>query len=346
MGRRVTVSLRYIDEFRDRHGHVRRYFRRPGGKRVPLPGNPGSREFMDAYNAALVGEPEPIGVGRHDPRSVAAGVALYLASAKFAEHAPDTRRTRKNELERFRVEHGDRMLSTLDRDTIERLVAKKKPNSGRNFLKALSPFLEWCKVEKLIASNPAIGVKRPTSPNKDGYKPWTVELVDRYRSHHAIGTKPRQAFELLVNVGAARVDIAALGRQHVRNGMLTYRRNKTGVLVEIPILHDLQAVIDQMAGDNLAFIATDRGTPYTKESFGNMFRDWCDAAGIPKGYSAHGIRKYAATLRADLGASVLQLMAWFGWLTMREAERYTRSADRRRAAIALGDIVNPKFPTP
>ena len=30
----------YVDEFRDRHGRVRRYFRRAGHKRVPLPGLP------------------------------------------------------------------------------------------------------------------------------------------------------------------------------------------------------------------------------------------------------------------------------------------------------------------
>jgi len=342
------VSLRYIDEFKDRHdGRVRRDYRRPGGSCIPLPGEVGSKEFMAAYEAAAAGEHDPIGVGRHDPRSVAAGVSLYFASAKFAELAPDTRAMRRRELERFRVEHGERALYRLDQGTVERLVAKKRPHPARNFLKALSPFLDWCVVESLIATNPAKGVQRPKAPNTGGFATWTDAYVERYRAHHPVGSKARQGFELLVNVGAARIDTALLGRQHVRNGMLIYliyRRHKTGVLVEIPILPDLRAVIDQMAGDNLAFIATDRGTPYTKESFGNMFRQWCKEAGIPNGYSMHGSRKYAAALRADLGASVLQLMAWFGWLTIREAERYTRAADRRRAAIALGDIVNPKFP--
>jgi hypothetical protein len=43
----------------DRHGHVRHYFRRPGGKRLALPGLPGSNEFMAAYKAALAGEDVP-----------------------------------------------------------------------------------------------------------------------------------------------------------------------------------------------------------------------------------------------------------------------------------------------
>jgi hypothetical protein len=50
----TRIRLRYINEFIDRHGHVRRYFRRRGGGRpVPLPGLPGSSEFMAAYQAAL-----------------------------------------------------------------------------------------------------------------------------------------------------------------------------------------------------------------------------------------------------------------------------------------------------
>lgn len=141
---------------------------------------------------------------------------------------------------------------------------------------------------------------------------------------------------MLINVGAARVDTAPLGRQHARGGFLAYRRHKTRVLVEIPILPGLQAVIDEMEGsDALAFIATEQGRPYTKESFGNLFRGWCDEADIPKGYSAHGIRKYAATLRANLGATAHELMAWFGWLSIREAEEYTREAARRQLAINM-----------
>jgi len=47
------VPLAHINRYRDRHGKLRLYFRRPGGKNFVLPGEPGSAEFMAAYNAAL-----------------------------------------------------------------------------------------------------------------------------------------------------------------------------------------------------------------------------------------------------------------------------------------------------
>jgi hypothetical protein len=60
---------KYCHGFIDRHGKPRWYFRRPGFKRVPLPGLPWSREFMAAYEQALAGQPEPIGAARVKPGS-------------------------------------------------------------------------------------------------------------------------------------------------------------------------------------------------------------------------------------------------------------------------------------
>lgn len=55
--------------------------------------------------------------------------------------------------------------------------------------------------------------------------------------------------------------------------------------------------------------------------------------------SAHGLRKAAATRAADNGATAHELMAIFGWVDIKEAEIYTRAADRKRlAAQAMGKL--------
>lgn len=351
-GRRgVLVSLPYIHSYRDRHGHPRYYYRRPGIKKIPLPGIPGSPEFIASYQAAAEAGAastavarKPIGIDRNHQDSVARWVALYLESATFAVLAPDTRRTRRNLLERFRRKNGERSAVTLDQDTIEAMVGKLSPVVARNFLKALRPWLKWCVKQKLRKDNPALAVEKPHYKT-DGYNTWPETYVEKYRKQHPVGTKARLAFELLVNTGAARADIVRLGRQHIRGDLFVFRRHKTGVLVEIPILPDLRAVLPDH-GSDLTFLLTDFGKPFSDAGFGNWFRDRCNEAKVPVGYSAHGVRKYAATVRADLGATSLQLMAWFGWLTIREAERYTREADRRRLAMALGHMVNASMATP
>ena len=40
------VRLKHVDRFTDRHGRARYYFRRGKGKGMPLPGRPGTEEFM------------------------------------------------------------------------------------------------------------------------------------------------------------------------------------------------------------------------------------------------------------------------------------------------------------
>ena len=79
------IKLPYVHSPRDRHGKQRHYFRKPGVKRVPLPGLPGSGEFNRAYEAALAGETTPrveVGVSRSKPGSVAAAVATYSPDQK------------------------------------------------------------------------------------------------------------------------------------------------------------------------------------------------------------------------------------------------------------------------
>lgn len=342
----MKASLRYIKEYRDRHGHVRRYFRRPGQPAVALPGEPGSPEFIAAYNAALSAPHRPVGEGRAAPGSVASWVSLYLASATFAALAPDTRRSRKGYLERFRAQYGDGPAGLLTPAHLEAIIGKHSPVVGRNFLKAIRPWMAWCAKQGLRADNPAAAVERPAH-RTDGYNPWPQEYVDAYRARWPLGTRERLALELLVNTGAARADITRMGRQHVRDGIITYRRHKTNVLVEIPMLDELaEAIAATPATGTLSYLASGRGGgPFSDSGFGNWFRGCCIAAGIPPGYSAHGIRKYAATLRANLGATAHELMAWFGWLTIAEAELYTRSAERRELAVGLGRRVNEKVST-
>ncbi|MGB8749029.1 MAG: tyrosine-type recombinase/integrase [Pseudolabrys sp.] len=90
---------------------------------------------------------------------------------------------------------------------------------------------------------------------------------------------------------------------------------------------------------DLTFIAGEGGQPLTKESFGNLFRAACRAAGVAG--SAHGVRKIAATRAAQNRATVAELEAIFGWKGGKMASLYTESADRRRLAIeAMGKLAN------
>jgi len=82
----------------------------------------------------------------------------------------------------------------------------------------------------------------------------------------------------------------------------------------------------------VTYLVNELGRPFTANGFGNKFRDWCVAAGVPG--RAHGLRKAAATRLADNGATPHEIMAITGHKTRKEVERYTRAANQRKLAKA------------
>ena len=103
--------------------------------------------------------------------------------------------------------------------------------------------------------------------------------------------------------------------------------------MDIPILPELEAAIDAMAkAEHLTFLVTEHGKPFSASGFSNWFRQMCVQAGIPKKLSAHGLRKAGATRLAEHGCTDHEIMAWGGWKTLSEVQRYTRAANRKRLA--------------
>lgn len=338
----TSFRLRYVHEFRDRHGKVRRYFRRPGYKTVPLLGLPGSAEFMDAYRAAVAGETatkELVGRARSIPGSVAALISSYYGSAQFLSLSPSTQTTYRGIIERFRVDHGNRRVAMLERRHIVSILQAKiaTPAAGNNWLRMIRMLMQFAIDEGLRRDDPTFGVKG-IRRHSAGFHTWTEEEIETYAAHHAPGTRARRALALLLFTAQRRSDVIVMGRQHIRSGRLVMRQQKTGVLIDIPIHPELQAVLDATSANNLTFLTTAHGKPFTAAGFGNWFRECCVAAGLPKRCSAHGLRKAASRRLAEAGCTPSEIGAITGHTTLKEIERYTAAADRRH----LADIATSK----
>jgi putative ABC transport system substrate-binding protein len=86
------------------------------------------------------------------------------------------------------------------------------------------------------------------------------------------------------------------------------------------------------ARQEIADAAAAKKLPTLAASFGNWLRQCCDQASLPKGISAHGLRKATARRLAELGCSTHQIAAITGHATLSEVQRYTKAADRKRLA--------------
>lgn len=343
----TVLRLRYVHRFRDRHGKVRHYFRR-GNERVSLPGLPASDEFMEAYRAALSGPvaaPADARATRGGADSVAAAVTSLFASTAFNSLALETKRTWRNILERFRRDHGLEPIARIETRHIDALVGAKAthPASARNFLKAIRMLMRHCVLVKLRKDDPTAGIKLPVH-NSGGYRTWTEDDIAQFEAHHAIGTRARLALALLIYTAQRRADIVAMGRQHVRDGFLAVRQQKTGTMLSIPLHPALRAILEATAAEHLTFLTTAAGAAFTPAGFTNWFRDMCNAAGLPKGTSAHGLRKAACRRLAEAGCSANEIAAISGHTSLREVERYTKAAEQKRMAKAAISTVAEAFP--
>jgi hypothetical protein len=227
----TRIKLDYVHEYRDRHGKLRRYFRRPGFKRIALRGVPGSDEFMVAYQQALDLAPRAeIGAGRTQPGTIDALIVDYLKSDAFTKAlAPETQRMRRNILDRFRTDHGGKRVLTLERRHVAKLLEHRPPHA------------QFAVRENYRADDPTAGVNAARPPVKSrGYMTWGAAQIAAYRERHAIGTTARLGIELLLNVAARRGDAHLLGAQHIKRGKLEWRPGKTlrstGKVLSIRIL--------------------------------------------------------------------------------------------------------------
>ena len=226
------------------------------------------------------------------------------------------------------------------------------PEAGNERVKLIRAMFAWAVEEEHVGSNPARDVPL-TKTGSTGFHTWDVGEVEKFEQRHPVGTKARLALALLMWTGARRSDVVLIGKQHVRDGWLKFtqqkNRNRTPVTIEIPILAELQRIIDASPTGDLTFLVSERRRPFAVSAFGNWFRTRCDEAGLPQ-CSAHGLRKAGATIAAENGATQHQLMAIFGWATSKEAERYTKTAQRKKmAGDAMSLLVRSKdeqkFPT-
>ena len=330
----------YVQKETTRHGKTVWYFRRGDGPRIRLPGEYEGAEWLAAYRAAFNGEPVNVA-----PRTVSGSlrwlVAQYLESGRFKRLSPETQEMRRRVLNNVCKTGGDMVIAEITpSDIMEGKVRREAhPYAASNYVKIMSQLFGFAVEAGHMAENPAKGVDR-TTPATDGHHVWTVGDVEQFQAFHALGTRPRLAMDLLLYTGFRRADAVRLGKQHVKDGVIRYRTTKgKGVDVVIPLLAPLAESIAATTTGDLAFLVTEYGRPWAKESFGTWFAEQCKAAGVPG--RAHGLRKAGATFAADNGANEYQLAAMYGWKNPRMAEVYTRKVNRTRLAEQAANSLSP-----
>jgi integrase len=335
---------KHLQQYKDRHGKLRLYLRKPGQKRIALPGPIYSPAFWTAYHAAMEGAPVPTITNKNPPGSLSAAIVGYYGSAEYKSLAPSSQKDYRRILEHFRAAHGSKRLAKLETKHVNRIIDERAetPVAAMHLRSRLNSVMKWAIGDGQIRENPITASKK-VSTRTDGYRTWTDQDVVAYRARWPEGTVQRLAMELLLFTGLRRSDVVRIGWPDEKGGAIhvTTQKSQHMTTLEIPIHPVLQRHIDLVPRDYATFLQTEQGEARSPNALTNWIGEAADEAGLPSDSSPHGLRKAACRMLAEAGCSAHMIQAITGHKHLTEVQTYTRAVEQRHLAeLAIANLSN------
>ncbi|MGR6432433.1 tyrosine-type recombinase/integrase [Rhizobium sp. PAMB 3174] len=269
-GKRRNGLPKHCSLVTDRHKKRRIRFRAKGVDTY-LPYPPTGPEFEKAYASALAGVTEwraNIGATRTRPGTIDALVVSYYRSPEFAGLAQSTQQTYRRIIERFRDEHGKRMVRDLRREHVKAILGgmADRPQAANRLLSLFKILWDHALDNGWVTLNPARGVKGYGKKTK-GFHTWTEEEIAAYEQRHPPGSKARLALVLLLYTAQRRGDVVAMGWEKIRGRVIAVKQSKTGAELDLYMLPELTDAIRELPRDKPTFLTTEFGKPFTPAGF-------------------------------------------------------------------------------
>ncbi len=315
-------------------GNPRFYYRPIGQKGIAMPDLPADDpKFLRAYAEAAERETRAAG----GKGSIDAVITAFLSGDHYKTRAPSTRSVWRRYLDDVRKRYGTALMVDLGSRHIRQDLARFGAHEANNRLKAWRALCKWAVNVGMLDSDPAKDVRKRAAPQTEGHTPWTREDVAAFRAKWPIGTAQRLAFEIMHHTGAAVIDAIKMGDHNVKDGWITYTRQKSKTIAASPFADGpdwfepsdmLGRCLDARKTRHLVWLTTAGGRPRSAKSVSQWFSSACRDAGISK--TAHGIRKHRAAVMRENGATPDQRMAVLGHDTATQERAYSKGADLRR----------------
>ena len=187
------------------------------------------------------------------------------------ELSATTRRQRERIMRQVLATGGNQPLSKTTPAAIKAGIERRKPYAARHFVDTMRGMFKWAISAQHVRSDPTAGLS-VKKPKTKGFPPWSEEQLEIYEARWPLGTRERVMFGVYAFTGLRAGDFAILGKQHVRNGIITLDTLKNDTRVTLPVLPELAEILAAGPFGELAIIANKRGQPMSKETIGNPFR--------------------------------------------------------------------------
>jgi integrase len=168
-------------------------------------------------------------------------------------------------------------------------------------------------------------------------------MLDKFEARWPIGSTPRLVYALALYFGHRRSDVTKVRPGDLKDLVHNVVQQKTRKELVLPIHPNLREVLDAVPDlDQREFVVmTAWGKPFSPKGLTVRMRHWTKAAGMPAGYTLHGLRKTLGKALAEHGATTRQLMDTLGHDNVEHTELYSREAEQQlMARTAMDKLLN------
>jgi len=324
------VSLPYLEK-NIAKGRVYYRYRREG-RRLSLPPDPCTKEFMDAYTRIHESFEKDKAVDVVATDSLTALIDAFKKSAEYAALKPRVKALYVYNLDLVKVKLGRFPARSLTRRVVLewRDQFSENPAKANNLMSSISRLYSFGIERGLVTQNPLLGIKRMKIGE---WRPWTAQEVEAFQS-----TAPEPmclALALALYTGQRLGDVIKMRWDQIKDGGIAVVQQKTGAKIWVPLHRDLAVLLNQITDRKAEMILTSAtGQPFKSDHLKHQFKAATRKAGLPDDLVFHGLRKTAAVRLAEAGCSTEQIKSITGHRTDEMVSHYTKQANQKVLAMA------------
>ncbi len=336
------------------------YYHRATG--TPLPGKPGSAEFMAAFAKADEIAPKDTG-------TVAALIRSYLTSLKFEKKRATTQREYKRMAAHVEDKFGSMPIRALRSPKVRAVflayheeIGRDRPREADNRLSVLSAIFSYAASRGAIAENPIKGFERLYDSDRSD-KIWLEGDIKKFMKGAPL--ELQQALILALHTGQRYGDLVRLRWADYDGETLNLCQSKGSRSVAVTATATLRAMLDGMDRRGPFILTRPDGRPWFTEkddkALGKAWHARMKDSGIyPKPWDEmtkeekrgqlhfHDIRGTAVTLLSEAGATPQQIAGLTGHsiksvYTILEKYMARTPALSKAAIIAFENAAATKF---
>jgi integrase len=263
----------------------------------------------------------------------------YIRSKRFEKLSINSKRIYMNGVDTLAPFFAGVALRKIDRPMVVafRDTLYDQPGKCRVAISVLNNILRFAYDRGWVDRNVAANLG--DLPPQKQIERWQEDEIDLFLSTAPAHVK--DAMMLALYTGQRRSDLVRMLWTDIKDDVLYVKQRKTDVELWIPIHPKLKVYLDGVGKRKVSsvrqpfsrnhILTNHYGLPWVPESLRGAFKRHCAKIGL-EGKQLHGVRKTTASILGEFGCTALQIMAITGHQSLKEVQRYTLGAEKRKLA--------------